>query len=76
MKDLAKMRLGVLREIKNIRIFFDRMERKVKSRNTDSVQDAYVFIKTLAWHMDNGDLTPFEIELHRELLAEPEDIGR
>ena len=30
MKELARMRLGVLREIKNMRIFLDNMERTVK----------------------------------------------
>ena len=68
MKDLAKMRLGVLRELKNIRKFFDYMEIGVKKRNPDSIQKAYVFIKAFAYHMEHGDLAPLDVLLHLELL--------
>ena len=77
MKDIAKMRLGVLRELKEIRKFFDMMEKGVKSRDEIRVQRAYFFIKTLVYHMDEGDLTPLSIELYEALTIDYENsIGR
>lgn len=73
MASTLKMQRGVLKELKNIRRFFDMMERDVKSGNTMKVSRAYVFIKTLVHHMDKGDLTPFEIELHHALLVSYEE---
>jgi hypothetical protein len=67
-KDVAKMRLGVLRELKGIIRFFEDMEKGVKSRDPARIYPAYIFIKTLAYHMNEGDLTPLSIELHQELL--------
>ena len=67
MKDINKMRLGVLRELKNVRKFFDNMERSVKSRNPDAVQKAYMFLVHLVYLMDNGSLTPNSIALDVEL---------
>jgi FtsP/CotA-like multicopper oxidase with cupredoxin domain len=67
MKDIAKMRLGVLREIKNIRIFFDNMERSIKTRNPEAVQKAYMFLVHLVYHMDKGCLTPMNIALDVEI---------
>ncbi len=67
MKDITKMRLSVLREIKDIRKFFDMMEKGVKTRDPTRVQRAYIFIDTLAYHMDKGDLTPLAIELAEAL---------
>ncbi len=64
MDNITQMRLGVLREIKNIRKFFDMMERGVKSRDPLKVQRAYLFIEKLVYHMDQGDLTPLMIELY------------
>ncbi len=61
------MRLGVLREIKNIHKFFDNMERSIKTRNPDAIQRAYTFLKALVYHMDEGDLTPFNIELYHAI---------
>jgi hypothetical protein len=68
MKDLAKIRLALLAEIKEIIAFFQRMERDVKTRNPHSIYPAYVFIKTLRYHVREGDLTPLMVELHQELL--------
>lgn len=77
MKDIAKMRLGVLRELKEIRKFFDSMEKGVKSRDETRVQRAYFFIKTLVYHMDEGDLTPLSIELYEALTLDYENsLGR
>lgn len=67
MKDIAKMRLGVLREIKQIHKFFDRMEQSVKNRNPEAVQKAYMFLVHLVHHMDKGCLTPESIALDVEL---------
>jgi hypothetical protein len=64
MDNLTKMRLGVLREIKNIHKFFDMMEKGVKSRDPVRIQRAYFFIQKLVYHMDEGDLTPTMIELY------------
>ena len=69
MKEIAKMRLGVLRELKNMRCFIDHLERSVKSRDEQSIQKAYLFLKTMVHHMDEGDLTPLSIELHKALLV-------
>ena len=68
MKDINKMRLGVLRSIKELRTFIDSIESGVKSRQPDKIYPAYIFLKTLCYHMDKGDLTPFSIELYQELL--------
>lgn len=67
MKDINKMRLGVLRELKNVDIFFDRMERSVKSRNPEAIQKAYMFLVHLVREMDEGCLTPDSIALDVEL---------
>jgi hypothetical protein len=75
MKDLAKMRLGVLREIKNIRIFFDNMERTVKTRNPEAIQKAYMFLVHLVYHMDKGCLTPMNIALDVEIGKALNELG-
>lgn len=67
MKDINKMRLGVLRELKNVRKFFDNMERSAKTRNPEAIQKAYMFLVHLAYHMDKGCLTPESIALDVEL---------
>lgn len=67
MKDINKMRLGVLRELKNVRIFFDRMEQSVKSRNPEAVQRAYMFLVHLVREMNDGCLTPDSVALDVEL---------
>ncbi len=72
-KDIAKMRLGVLREIKEIKRFFDIMEKGVKSRDEVKVQRAYVFMKSLVYQMDEGELTPLSIEVHQALLSLEDD---
>jgi hypothetical protein len=68
MKDLAKMRLGVLKEIKQIKKFFDNMELGVKSRDPAKIYPAYIFLSNLVYHMNEGDLTPLSIELKQVLL--------
>ncbi len=70
MKDINKMRLGVLRELKNVRIFFDRMESSVKSRNPESIQRAYMFLVHLVREMNEGCLTPDNVALDVELARE------
>ncbi len=67
MDSLTQMRLGILKEIKQIRIFFDNMERNVKTRDPKKVMRAYTFLCVLVEHMDKGDLTPISIELREEL---------
>lgn len=68
MNNLSRMRLGVLRELKQMRRFLDHMERGVKQRDPEATQKAYLFLKTMVYHMDEGDLTPLAINLHKELL--------
>lgn len=70
MKDINKMRLGVLRELKNVRIFFDRMESSVKSRNPEAIQKAYMFLVHLVREMNDGCLTPDNVALDVELAKE------
>lgn len=75
MKELATMRLGVLRELKKIIRFFEDMERGVKTRDPSKIYPAYVYLTNLAYHMNEGDLTSLSIELkhallHQELLLE------
>ncbi len=67
MKDLNKMRLGVLREIKTLRQFIDNMERSVKSRNPVAIQRCYMFLVHLVYEMDSGSLTPMSVALDVEL---------
>lgn len=61
------MRLGILRELKNVNKFFDNMERSIKSRNPEAVQKAYIFLVHLVREMDEGCLTPANISLDLEL---------
>ena len=70
MKDIAKMRLGVIREIKNIRKFFNYMEKSVKSRDYQKVYTAYTFFTSLVYHMNQGDLTLDSIELKKHAVQE------
>lgn len=67
MKDINKMRLGVLKEIKNMRKFLDNMEKSVKSRNPEAIQRAYMFFVHIVTEMDEGILTPNNIALDVEL---------
>jgi hypothetical protein len=82
MKDINKMRLGVLRELKNVHKFFDNMERTVKTRNPEAVQKAYMFLVHLVREMDEGCLKPDSIALDvalaqalREDCEEDEDLN-
>lgn len=75
MKDINKMRLGVLRELKNVHRFLDNMERSVKSRNPDAVQKAYMFLVHLVREMNEGCLTPDSIALDVELAQTLQEIS-
>lgn len=67
------MRLGVLRELKNVRRFFDNMERSIKTRNPVAIQKAYMFLRTMVVMMDSGELSPKNVELNLELLIALEE---
>ena len=76
MKDINKMRLSVLRELKNVHRFLDNMERSVKNRNIQATQKAYIFLIHLVREMGEGCLTPTSIALDVEIaqqLAEEQD---
>lgn len=73
MKDIHKMRLGVLRELKNVRRFFDNMERSIKTHNPVAIQKAYMFLRTMVIMMDSGELSPKNVELNLELLIALEE---
>lgn len=75
MNDLSKMRLGVLRELKNVHKFLDMMERSVKTRNPAAIQRAYMFLCHLVEDMDNGKLTPNSIALDVELALAFQDLN-
>lgn len=68
MKDIHRMRLEVIAQLKNVRKLLDQMEQGVKTRQPECVYPAYVFMHTLAYHLREGDLTPESIELHHELM--------
>jgi hypothetical protein len=67
MKEIAKMRLGVLRELKNVRLVIDYMEKKTKSRDAEEVQRAYIWLKTLVVMMNIGELSRDKVSLNLEL---------
>lgn len=78
MKDINKMRLGVLRELKNVHKFLDNMERSVKSRNPEAIQRAYMFLVHLVREMNEGCLTPDNVALDvqlAQLLGENQGNG-
>jgi hypothetical protein len=79
MKDINKMRLGVLRELKNVGIFFDRMEKSVKGRNPEAIQRAYMFLVHLVREMNEGCLTPesiaLDVELSKALQGLDDDVS-
>jgi len=74
MKEISRMRLGVLKEIKNVRRFFDHMERNVKSKDPEAVQRAYMFLSHLVYQMNHGHLTPENIVLDVELARELQNL--
>ena len=77
MKEISKMRLGVLRELKNVRRVIDMMEQKTKSRDPEAVQRAYMWLKTLVVIMDIGELSPKQVALNLELARElQEEVNR
>lgn len=58
---------SILKEIKNINVFFKRMEEGVKTGSPMKIKKAYHFLQTLVYHMDKGDLTPESVELFQAL---------
>lgn len=68
MKEVARMRTGVLKTLKEVIRFFEDMERRVKRRDSASIYPAYTYLRVLTHHMREGDLTPLSIELAQELL--------
>lgn len=73
MDSLTQLRLCVLKEIKNVRRFLDMMEKNVKTRSPEHTLRAYTFLTILVEHMNEGDLTPFNVEFiqtMREYFAE------
>jgi len=78
MRDINKMRLGVLRELKNVHKFLDNMERSVKTRNPEAIQRAYMFLVHLVREMNEGCLTPDNVALDvqlAQLLGENQGNG-
>jgi hypothetical protein len=78
MNDINKMRLGVLRELKNVHKFLDNMERSVKTRNPEAIQRAYMFLVHLVREMNEGCLTPDNVTLDvqlAQLLGENQGNG-
>lgn len=73
MNEIHKMRRGVLRELKNVRRFFDNIENSVRSGNPLAVQRAYMLLVHLVHEMDNGMLTPNNIALDVALAQELRD---
>lgn len=61
------MRLGVLRELKNVRLLLDRMEAKIKGRDPQAVQEGYMFLQTLVVMLNEGELSPKQVALNVEL---------
>ncbi len=72
------MRLGVLREIKNVHTFLDNMERSVKTRNPEAVQRAYMFLVHMVREMNEGCLNPdsiaLDVALAQALKQDYEDV--
>jgi hypothetical protein len=66
-KEIARMRLGVLRELKNVHKFLNHMELGVKRRDPNAIQRAYMFLKTLVIAMNEGELTPENVALNLEI---------
>lgn len=67
MKDIARMRLGVLRELKVVRQMIDTMERNVKGRNPEAIERSYIWLQTLVVQMNDGELSPKGVALNLEL---------
>ena len=69
------MRLGVLRELKNVHKFLDNMERSVKSRNPEAIQKAYMFLVHLVREMNEGCLTPDNVALDVQLAQILQEVS-
>ncbi len=67
MKDIAKIRLVLLKELKNLHRFIEFMENNVKARNELAINRAYIFLSVLTYHMNDGDLSPNNIMYNMEL---------
>jgi hypothetical protein len=77
MKDIARMRLGVLRELKYVRQMIDTMERNVKGRNPEAIERSYIWLQTLVVQMNDGELSPKGVALNLELArALHEEMNR
>jgi len=74
MKEIRRMQRGVLKEIKNVRRFFDYMERTVKQGNPEHIQRAYMFLTHMTLLMNEGQLTPDSIALDVELAQELQNL--
>ena len=75
MRDINKMRLGVLRELKNVHKFLDNMERSVKTRNPEAIQRAYMFLVHLVREMNEGYLTPDNMALDVQLAQILQEVS-
>ena len=69
------MRLGVLRELKNVHKFLDNMERSVKTRNPEAIQRAYMFLVHLVREMNEGCLTPDNVALDVQLAQILQEVS-
>ena len=67
MKDLARIRLSILKELKNLHRFIEMMENNVRARNEAAIQRTYIFLSVLTYHMNDGDLSPDNIIYNIEL---------
>lgn len=75
MNDINKMRLGVLRELKNVHKFLDNMERSVKTRNPEAIQRAYMFLVHLVREMNEGCLTPDNVALDVQIAQLLQEVS-
>jgi FtsP/CotA-like multicopper oxidase with cupredoxin domain len=68
MNDLYKMRLGVLKELKNVHRFIDNIERSVRANNPRAIERAYMLLCHLVREMDQGSMAPDSVALDVELM--------
>jgi hypothetical protein len=74
MKEIARMRLGILREFKSFRKLLDNIEKRVKERDPEYTQRAYIFLKTLVVMMNDGELSPDKVAMNLQLQRKLENI--
>lgn len=75
MKDLAKMRLGILKELKNVRAILDCMEKNIKGRNQEAIERSYIWLQTLVVQMNEGELSPKVVALNLEIARALHEAG-